>query len=355
MSPQLQSFAHLLKLFETVPKSRREQTFMEVAGYPHYENVCSNILAFYLDANGEHKMGTLMLESLFDLAPEQTSPIDLESFNIEREYTTPKNQRIDLVLEGGTHVIAIENKVYHWLANDLSHYSETVESLAGPKRKTIKFVLSPAKITEPLDHGFISITYRELWERVQDRLGNHLRTANPKWLTFLIDFIETSDRFIPTEKMELTESDRFIIEHDADINALVAERTQFQKKLISQANHLHASLTELPDKPFSEVWTYQKTSVIMEFELCGHRVAFDQSIHPEGWFMGIIGRSPEANAFLKKILPSWKTEMKLQNTDVHVSFHKWPLETEIDELAKAAKEALDDLIKHSPPFSSPEN
>lgn len=112
---------------------------MEVAGYPHYENVCSNLLAFYLDPNAEHEMGTLVLESLLDLAPDQTQPVELNQITIEREYSTAKNQRIDLVLEGSSHVISIENKVYHWLANDLAHYAETVESIAAPNRQTINF------------------------------------------------------------------------------------------------------------------------------------------------------------------------------------------------------------------------
>lgn len=325
---------------------------MEVAGYPHYENVCSNILAFYFDASAEHGMGTLMLESLLDLVPAQDPPVDLEGFNIEREYSTFKNQRIDLVLEGASHVIAIENKVYHWLANDLAHYAETVASLAGPKRQNINLVLSPAKLPQPPGHGFLAVTYRELWQKVQARIGNHLSSAHPKWLTILLDFIETSDRFIPSEKMDLTDSDRFLIEHGKTIGALITERDRFHKKLIAQANRLHANLSERLIGKSDEVWIYQKCSVVMEFDLCGHRVALDQSIHPEGWFMGIIGRSPEANTLLKQILPSWPKEMTLQTSDVHLSFRKWPLETEIDTLSKAAAETIEDLTKHAEAFAA---
>ena len=31
------------------PHEDRPLTFMEIAGYPHYENVCSNTLAYFLD------------------------------------------------------------------------------------------------------------------------------------------------------------------------------------------------------------------------------------------------------------------------------------------------------------------
>ena len=33
----------------------KEKTFMDISGYSHYENVCSNILAFYFNTVDEHK------------------------------------------------------------------------------------------------------------------------------------------------------------------------------------------------------------------------------------------------------------------------------------------------------------
>lgn len=36
------------KLYKKIPI--KEKTFMDVSGYPHYENVCSNILAFYFNS-----------------------------------------------------------------------------------------------------------------------------------------------------------------------------------------------------------------------------------------------------------------------------------------------------------------
>ncbi len=347
MSADLQSFSNLLKLFEMVPTSTRGRTFMEVAGYPHYENVCSNILAFFLDASGEHGMETLMLESLFDLVTTQRHPIDLEGFTIEREYRTSKGQRIDLVLKGNTHVIAIENKVYHRLTNDLGHYSETVESLAGADKETSKFVLSPAKLTDPPGHGFLSITYRELWQKVQARIGNHLNNAHPKWLTFLIDFMENSDRFIPSKKMELSESDRFVIENAEPINALLTERDKFLKKLVRQANQLQASLSEQLKEKSSDVWIYQKVSVVMEYQLCGHKIALDQTISTEGWAMGLLGRNEEANKFLQEVLRTWSATSSQAIPLGHFPFKTWPLETELDVLSHAAEETLDDLTRHA--------
>ena len=47
-------FVSLLDEFRKLPPGiTRSPTFMEVAGYPHYENVCSNILAFFLDPKNQ--------------------------------------------------------------------------------------------------------------------------------------------------------------------------------------------------------------------------------------------------------------------------------------------------------------
>ena len=47
------------EIYKQIPK--KEKTFMQIAGYPHYENACSNILAFYLNPNEEHKLNDIVL------------------------------------------------------------------------------------------------------------------------------------------------------------------------------------------------------------------------------------------------------------------------------------------------------
>lgn len=49
-------------IYNRIPK--KEKTFMEVSGYPHYENVCSNILSFYFNPNEEHRLNDIVLKSL---------------------------------------------------------------------------------------------------------------------------------------------------------------------------------------------------------------------------------------------------------------------------------------------------
>ena len=39
------------------------KTFLEIARQPHYENVITNIYAFYFDINEEHGFGNLFVKS----------------------------------------------------------------------------------------------------------------------------------------------------------------------------------------------------------------------------------------------------------------------------------------------------
>ena len=47
------------EIYKRIP--RKEKTFMDISGYPHYENVCSNILAFYFNPLEEHNLNNLVM------------------------------------------------------------------------------------------------------------------------------------------------------------------------------------------------------------------------------------------------------------------------------------------------------
>lgn len=40
----------------------KELTFTEISDYPYYEQICSNILAFYFDVIREHNLENLILK-----------------------------------------------------------------------------------------------------------------------------------------------------------------------------------------------------------------------------------------------------------------------------------------------------
>ncbi len=82
----------LLDEFKKLPgRVERPRTFMEIAGYPHYENACSNILAFFMDPEEPHGLGTLVLDALAVVGDIAAADIGVGgNVSVEREVVTNK-------------------------------------------------------------------------------------------------------------------------------------------------------------------------------------------------------------------------------------------------------------------------
>ena len=110
MIAKIYQFKALLAAFKELPPTlQRDPTTLELSGYPHLENVYSNILAFFLDPGCEHGFGSLFLESLLSVAGYDARQ-DGEGVEVKTEESTMSRKRIDLVIYTGTLIVGIENK-----------------------------------------------------------------------------------------------------------------------------------------------------------------------------------------------------------------------------------------------------
>src|SRR5437773_1488795 len=83
---KIKTFEVLLKVFGQLPKTKaKPRTILEIAGYPHFENVCSNILEFFFNPNEEHGLGEVVLHCLVSLVDPTIEPFLLNSVRTERE------------------------------------------------------------------------------------------------------------------------------------------------------------------------------------------------------------------------------------------------------------------------------
>jgi hypothetical protein len=160
----------LSELKKLPPLQRRQQTFMEIAGYPHFENSCSNILQFYLNPNNEHGFGTLLLDSLATLI--NTDLVTNEqSIEVRREELTDRRNRIDLVIESDDYIIGIENKIFAMAYNPFCDYSKYIGSLS--RGRQVHKVLLSLRLEQPFPElcGFKPICYDLfLKEKVQNSI-----------------------------------------------------------------------------------------------------------------------------------------------------------------------------------------
>lgn len=62
----------LKPLLKSLPNTKGESpTFFGIAGFPKWENVMSNVLAWLMNPNSEHELGTLFLATLIEFLPEK--------------------------------------------------------------------------------------------------------------------------------------------------------------------------------------------------------------------------------------------------------------------------------------------
>ena len=193
------------KLIKGLPEtSPTRKNLIEIAGYPKWENVNSNLLAFYFDEKEEHGFNRLFFNSLIDLYENKTgSEVQRElfetEFSVDREVSTDKGGRIDLVLkdesfenedsESASWSIIVENKLFADLYNNLLDYWKSIKS---DSKYGVVLSVNPVKIDSRLEKKgilFVNILHKELVEKVKQNLSDYYLESNDMHLLFLKEYI----------------------------------------------------------------------------------------------------------------------------------------------------------------------
>lgn len=186
-------------------EEEKHPTFLAIIKQSNREIVWSNILAFFFDPNKDHKLGDLMIKSLIEASGQTIEIKNFKSVTVKTEVLTDNRKRLDIVIEGEGFVIGIENKVEHWLNNDLEDYGKMIARISK-NRRVHKIVLSKYNCCE--DH-FQNVTYDSFIRQIKNNLPNYKINAHKDYLTFLNDFIrniKTSINFkAMIEKREVLE------------------------------------------------------------------------------------------------------------------------------------------------------
>jgi hypothetical protein len=301
-------FTGLGKLPQAV---NREPTFMEIAGYPHFENVCSNILAFYLQPINNHGFGTLFLEVLATLIDEEIV-IDGQNVEVRREELTKKGNRIDLVIKSDNYIFGIENKIYAAPYNPFDDYAEHLELLSDG-HKVSKILLSLRSVQpSPQLHGFYPISYEIFLQKVLANIGSCFMTAHEPHITFLRDFIQTLQNLQEVTAMDLQRLEYFQ-KNQQHISTLLNEVDGLRKDMRKKVNQLKAAVTFEDIYPIqSGLWRSSKDlidviwyTVKIDDTLW---IQFDVYLTPTGWKIHFWNRKGS-----KKQVEQW-----LQNQGIKV-------------------------------------
>jgi hypothetical protein len=220
----------LLQEVTGLRKRLRETNIFSIGSQGYYENPTSDLLALFLDPAGVHGLGDLLLSSLGDLLPDQPALSELEE-PPTREYQTKEKNRIDILLNGSSWVIVIENKLSHHVANPLAEYQHTVrETFSGKRHHFI--ILAPDDPSEP---GWLWISYRRLLVKAREKLGARLVAAGiSKWGVLLREFLlHIEDQVDQLGEPMDDEEFKFIQGHYSEVIEVMALHDRYIKRLIA--------------------------------------------------------------------------------------------------------------------------
>lgn len=208
-----------------IPKVNTEPTWLEICRYPcnRFEEICSRILAFYLNPNAEHGMKDLWISALLDAI---NKPAADDWYDYRHEIK-------DITIISDNYVIAIENKITADLYNPLDIYKKYIAKTYQKKKQVLVVLfLKPIKDKCAMeDNDFHGCSYRDLFKKVNALLGNYIADANHKYLTYMVDFMKTIDNMNNSNSQI---EKKFFSENRENIEALIQRYQQYKDSILQQ-------------------------------------------------------------------------------------------------------------------------
>jgi hypothetical protein len=230
----LTDIGELLKEFDTLPRTIKQPTYLELCKYPYnrFEEVCSRLLCYYLSPTKEHGFKDLFLRSLLEvLEPNNVIHYRFDSINIIAEENA-EGKRLDILIQSDNNfVIGIENKITACLYNPLENYKNRIDLYSGQKycvALTLRTITSKNELTLLKNNNFINLTYSEYFGRIKLNLGNYINDGNSKYLVFMTDFIQTIENM--NEKKVLNpQLSNFFYDNSTRIEKLIELYNEFNR------------------------------------------------------------------------------------------------------------------------------
>jgi hypothetical protein len=249
-------------------------TFLDISGYPHYENVISNIYAYYLNKDNSHGFEDLFLNALFNAIRKkagdsfQSKLGYLDNWNeweVSREEPV-EGKRIDILLKETSGdketFIIIENKVFAELDNPLDTYWSVSKS-----RRKLGVVLSLFE-KKPRHNGYINITHSEYIKEIKNLQGHYLESSKERDLMILKDLI-ISLKFHAMEESKQPELLKFYAENRERIKGVINLRdtvkNDFLNKVVEIGETLDFDIKFKTAKDYREFRDKKKPDLALQF------------------------------------------------------------------------------------------
>ena len=349
----------LLNAFRRLPETHLpEPTFLEITGYQYQELLSSNILAFYLDPGKPHGLGSLLLHTLLNFVG-HTDIEDIAQAEVRTEVYTEQGKRIDLVIDAGSVVVGIENKINHDVINPFEEYQRHLKQLSGDRPwYGILLTLRPVSPSAAYSR-FQPLTYSVFLQALLEKLGTRLMTAREPYLTFLRDFIRTITAMTRETSMDATTL-AYFRDHQSELEQLLEGVDQLRTEMRQKLQSLK-SLIDMRASAFPITQGYWRTSTLLSdvlvYELDVHadlKVSIIVHLKPTGWLINLAnarGDKPQHRKALEQFLEERTIAVRPRHYP-----HVWrlaygrddvPYDAPLTEVQQEVQELLRQLSDHS--------
>jgi hypothetical protein len=321
MTTSFATFDRLFRAFRRLPAAQpREPTLLEITGYQRQELLSSNILAFFLDPANPHGLGTVLLDAL--LAAVGAEPMQSNSqIEVRTEVSTQQGKRLDIVIDAGSLVLAIENKIDHIANNPFDEYSAELEKLSAG-RPWVGVLLSLRPIApEPAHCGFRPVTYAVYFQALAQSLGGVLLTAREPYLTFLRDFMRTIGDLVRETSMDAATL-AFYRDNQNDIEQLLSNvdalRADMRQKLKTLESLVNTSVCGIPVVAGYHSPPDMLSSMLIYIVKPTKELQISVIVHlkPTGWHINLVhalGEQPHRRQAVEKFLDERKVPVRPRN------------------------------------------
>lgn len=344
----------LLDDFRALPGHvERPPTFMEIAGYPHYENVCSNILKFFMDPAESHRLGPLALDALVSAAGIDVSEGSISSsVSVDREVTTQAGNRIDLLITSDDHAILIENKIHAPVNNPFADYTNYLDLNYGDLTGH-KMLLTVFPTNEGREWSFANLTYTDFVGEIRLLLGRYVYSADVRYLMIFLDFLNTLDNLRKGSRMD-QEFVELLAERGDDAEHLLGELMQFKDELRKKVRELGA-LIELEGRLIVRQYFYREKTGLFDDLVHDIRVSEDLLVsidtipNSRGWRCFIWPRQGDRSnlaTLLENLeIPYQEGSLLIPSSQVKRFFHptRFAYDEDVDQIRSVLQDLIDKL------------
>lgn len=342
-------YSKLMGEFSKIKQSNKQEreTYFDICGYPHYENVVSNVLAFFFDPFKPHELKNTCVEALIQISNPEIENID-EVWEVEREVRTDKGTFIDILIKNDDYVVLIENKVYADLYNDLEGYLRFVEN-QFPQQRVIPIVLCLHTPSTVNAFGYKVITYEVFFQSLKTRLGNVIGQADLRYMQLLTDLIVNMEKLKEGTKMD-DKFLKFVSDHDEELIDLVKKIKTYRDTLRNKVKEVNRLLPDEVNTLKLKKWEHRDLNELFDIAVIdivlpnGAKLAIDTVIDHKGWHFEIFQRGFQTNFDMLEYCKDKGIAGEVKNDRFH-SDQTFEFNRDPDDVAKHVKSLLEKLTK----------